>query len=777
MGISGLLPLLKSIHKPCNLKKFAGQVIGVDAYGWLHRGTVSCAIDLALGKPTTKYVEFAMSRVRMLLHFGIKPYLVFDGDYLPSKGGTEKERATRRNESKKLGLELLKLGKTSQAHLELQKAVDVTPEMARLLIEELKNAKIDYVVAPYEADSQLAYLEKKGIVQGVLSEDSDLLVFGVKCLLTKLDQYGECVMINRNDFTACREISLHGWSDTEFRRMTILSGCDYLPGLSGMGLKTAYRMMRKYNKNLDRLIRAVQFDGKHKVPPGYLEAFEQAEKTFLHQWVFCPIAQGLVHLTDLEAGTDVKDMPYIGQHVESLVAVGVSTGDLHPHSKQKINITVPNRIPHVELAGRSIKQAMTNSTHDLKGNKPIDAFFRPRRIPLAELNPNAFTPSPSQQRLYQYTSVAWSASPAPTRAHSISGAPLPSSAPRLSRRAVSDSSTSSSLLHPPKRQRLCSDSTPDVISGIPSDYGPSTSPFFANASVDPSPSVRRSKNRKTSESEFNLWSDDSMEEAMATLPNTAEGFVIPRKKKVAVFVDEAILALSQASTLDQEASQSTISSRTTSLNSQASITTVDSMGSFESQISRGEPLCISSSQISRRFSYELKPHSTPEPVPPKSRKSLPISRLSQPMAPLSHTRGASWARATSSTTSSRAKAVVPWATSQKRKSSAALSVAATQSYEPPPSPAQNDDDVIEDEAFHIMETEGVVPRSDPPETPYSPSRVYKTLQKALPVLLQERSPHRAKGSEDLLVPDSEAEDEGEEKRPMADLSRFAFGGK
>ncbi len=53
---TGLLPLLKSIHKPCNLKKFAGQTIGVDAYGWLHRGTVACAIDLALGKPTSKYV-------------------------------------------------------------------------------------------------------------------------------------------------------------------------------------------------------------------------------------------------------------------------------------------------------------------------------------------------------------------------------------------------------------------------------------------------------------------------------------------------------------------------------------------------------------------------------------------------------------------------------------------------------------------------------------------------------------------------------------------------
>src|ERR1700755_1624090 len=115
-----------------------------------------------------------MSRVRMLKHFGVTPYIVFDGDYLPSKSKTEKERAARRKESRKQGLQLLELGKTSQAYLEFQKAVDVTPEMAGLLIAELKRNNVKYVVAPYEADSQLAYLERKGIIDGILSEDSDL---------------------------------------------------------------------------------------------------------------------------------------------------------------------------------------------------------------------------------------------------------------------------------------------------------------------------------------------------------------------------------------------------------------------------------------------------------------------------------------------------------------------------------------------------------------------------------------------------------------------------
>lgn len=36
----------------------------------------------------------------------------------------------------------------------------------------------DFPVAPYEADSQLAYLNQCGIAQLVITEDSDLILFG-----------------------------------------------------------------------------------------------------------------------------------------------------------------------------------------------------------------------------------------------------------------------------------------------------------------------------------------------------------------------------------------------------------------------------------------------------------------------------------------------------------------------------------------------------------------------------------------------------------------------
>ena len=86
-----------------------------------------------------------------------------------------------------------------------------------------------YIVAPYEADAQLAYLERIGLVDGILTEDSDLLVYGCQTVLFKLDVVAATVVsISRKDFASVTlsssEISLVGWSDVQFRAMAILSG-------------------------------------------------------------------------------------------------------------------------------------------------------------------------------------------------------------------------------------------------------------------------------------------------------------------------------------------------------------------------------------------------------------------------------------------------------------------------------------------------------------------------------------------------------------------------
>lgn len=481
---------------------------------------MACAIELATGRPTTKYVDFAMSRVRMLLDFGVTPYLVFDGDAIPNKAGTNAERRKRREESLAAGLELYRAGKVSQAHQELQKAAGVTPLMARQFIDELKRNNIQYVVAPYEADAQLAYLEQKGIINGVLSEDSDLLVFGVRRLLTKLNQYGECVEIERADFAQCKELSLAGWTDTMFRRMAILSGCDYLTNIPKMGLKTSYRYVRKY-KDTERLLRMMALEG-FLVPVGYLESFNNAELTFLHHRVFCPLEQKLVFLNELAPGIREEHMPFLGANVPSETAIGVACGDLNPKTKEPLHARTAGATPRPAL--KDLRRQTLPASSEVKPAKSIDAFFKPYRQPLGELDPNSLTPSPSAQRLLQqHRNASWeprlvSSAPQLRRAGTATGgAQTP---PYTDRSAFLAKAGRISTYQPPKRQRLCSDS----------DISPSKevkhSPFFAsNARLDePSPLARKQvSKKKPKKCGFEVFSDSSIsDEAFLELANVQE---------------------------------------------------------------------------------------------------------------------------------------------------------------------------------------------------------------------------------------------------------------
>ncbi|QQK48109.1 Exonuclease, putative [Penicillium digitatum] len=521
MGIKGLHGLLKSIQKPCHVKNFNGQTLGVDAYGWLHRGTVACSVDLVLDNPTRKHIDFVLNRVRMLLFFGVKPYLVFDGDNLPSKAGTEQDRYKRRQESKTLGLELQRKGKMPEAYQEFQKAVDVTPYMARQLIEELKQMNVQYVVAPYEADAQLVYLEQQGDIHGIISEDSDLLVFGAKRLISKLDQHGECIEINRADFTACREVNLVGFSDPDFRNMCILSGCDYLANIPKLGLKTAYRIIRKH-RNVEKALRMLQFDGNFRVPADYLANFKQAELTFLYQRVFCRKAEKLVTLTLPDDDVNLAVLPYIGADMEPQIAVGVSRGDLDPTTKEPI--TLKPLAANRWTLGISRRLTLGTSS-ELKPKKSINSFFTPKRTPLAELDPNSLTPSPSQQRLLERNANnTWQANAAPFRSNSVRSTPLRAFSDQglspmvrsVERSSFLAQSAKSSTLQCTKRQRLCSEVEGDSLPAC----SPARSRFFAPTSEQDSPSGQKPfRSKRSRKSVGGVFSDEMAEDIMSRIPD------------------------------------------------------------------------------------------------------------------------------------------------------------------------------------------------------------------------------------------------------------------
>lgn len=690
-----------------------------------------------------------MNRVRMLIHFGIEPYLVFDGDYLPSKALTEKDRAARRKEARENGLRMLKHGKTSDAYLELQKAVDVTPEMARLVIEELKKAGIQYVVAPYEADSQLAYLEKKGIINGIVSEDSDLLVFGARALITKLDQYGECVMIRRDDFTACREVSLVGWSDVEFRRMAILSGCDYLENINKMGLKTAYRLIRKY-KSMDRLIRALQFDGQYKVPKNYLQDFEQAERTFLHQWVYCPIVQRLINYTPIPEELDLCDLSYIGSYMDPDIAVGVARGDLDPHTKEALAILpTPSR---ARPFGRGKENIVQAQTPDLKKNKSIESFFKPARTPLAELSPNLFSPSPTQQQLLERHrhSGSWSASPAPA-SHTNSVPQVRQNRSSLSAdvsRTRSAPLSAISTTNPSKRRRvLCGEDALDVSSAGKMVGTGERSKFFSSPKRSKSSPARANRvppsSKRPTEKDSHFWSDDSIEDVFSQLPDPSNanetefsllGARKPKKNAIPVFEDGAHILGSKKEQVQNTDSQE---SNSTFCTDQAEKSQDFSTNSFsETQATSIDP------ESQEQFDHGERASRLSKFTRGPSFHGGLLSKFSYPSGVVAGTR---------SPIKEIVSGSIGHSADDVRGERAERNQFSTEAPE------------IEDSAWECLKNDIVVSASSPVEP-------------------QERVPSvAAKGSEDLLVPNSEdewaslsEEDEETTPRPAINLRKFAF---
>lgn len=84
-------------------------------------------------------------------------------------------------------------------------------------------------------------------------------MFGCQTVIFKLEKDGSCVTIEAKRFGEVRELDLTNWTGLQFRRMAMLSGCDYLPSIPGIGLKKAHRMLRRC-KTVDKVGSGVRRD-------------------------------------------------------------------------------------------------------------------------------------------------------------------------------------------------------------------------------------------------------------------------------------------------------------------------------------------------------------------------------------------------------------------------------------------------------------------------------------------------------------------------------------
>ncbi|KAL4641121.1 exonuclease 1 [Arapaima gigas] len=345
MGISGLLQFIRDASEPVSVRKYKGQTVAVDTYCWLHKGAFSCAEKLAKGEPTDQYVAYCMKFVDMLLTFGVKPVLVFDGRNLPSKEEVEKARQERRQANLQKGKQLLREGKLSAARDCFTRCVNITPAMAHDVIpltqlgQAARARGVDCLVAPYEADAQLAFLNKAGIAQAVITEDSDLLAFGCKKVILKMDKLGNGLEIDQKNLGRCRSLG-DVFTEEKFRYMCILSGCDYLASLYGIGLGKACKLLKIAN-NPD-ILKVIRKMGQYlkmnvAVPEEYLEGFVRANNTFLYQLVFDPLSRKVVPLNPYPDHIDPTTLSYAGHNFGDKKGFQMALGNMDIYTMEIID--------------------------------------------------------------------------------------------------------------------------------------------------------------------------------------------------------------------------------------------------------------------------------------------------------------------------------------------------------------------------------------------------------------------------------------------------------
>lgn len=239
MGISGLLPLFKGSTTSCHISAFRGKRVAVDGYSWLHKSIFGCCIDLCLNKPTDKWIQYCLNLLDLLLNNGLLVVLVFDGCDLPAKRVTEDKRRITRAEVLKSGMNYLKSKDYKNARLHLSRAVNVSPRMAADFIKVVRAHRptVDVIVAPFEADAQLAYLSSSGYVDSVISEDSDMIPYRCKEMIFKLDKDGSCQRLVLQHIydrvpAAKNELDFRKFSKDMMLSMCVAAGCDYLVGES-----------------------------------------------------------------------------------------------------------------------------------------------------------------------------------------------------------------------------------------------------------------------------------------------------------------------------------------------------------------------------------------------------------------------------------------------------------------------------------------------------------------------------------------------------------------
>ncbi|ALU30536.1 flap structure-specific endonuclease [Sulfolobus acidocaldarius] len=210
----------------------------------------------------TSHLNGLFYRTISIIESGIIPIFVFDGKP-PEKKSEEIERRKRAKEEAEKKLEKAKLeGEYREIRKYAQAAVRLSNEMVEESKKLLDAMGIPVVQAPGEGEAEAAYINSIDLSWAAASQDYDSLLFGAKRLVRNITISGKRKLPNKDVYVEIKPelIELEsllkklGINREQLIDIAILIGTDYNPdGVKGIGVKTALRIIKKYN-NIENAI-------------------------------------------------------------------------------------------------------------------------------------------------------------------------------------------------------------------------------------------------------------------------------------------------------------------------------------------------------------------------------------------------------------------------------------------------------------------------------------------------------------------------------------------
>lgn len=231
-----------------DIDDIAGSTVAVDASNWLYKYITTTTqwtdTDIYTADDGTE-VPHLLGGFRGLPRFfeqNIEPVFVFDGLYHEFKEDELAERREVREAAADAAERAHDEGnEVLAARLEARskRLTDTVIETTKHLLDHLD---IPHMTAPQAAEAQAAHLGREGVVEYVVSEDYDALLYGAPQTVRGFTASGSDVELLSLDAT----LDEHSLSWRRLVDVGLLCGTDYNDGVHGVGPATALSGVRKH---------------------------------------------------------------------------------------------------------------------------------------------------------------------------------------------------------------------------------------------------------------------------------------------------------------------------------------------------------------------------------------------------------------------------------------------------------------------------------------------------------------------------------------------------